>query len=81
MENFLEDIKKSKDLFNISTTDKSYFKIGKDIAATKGKVIYQNDLMQLICYQPKEKAHAIPLLVIPPWINKYYIFVIFDLHF
>jgi len=73
MENFLEDIKKSKDLFNISTTDKSYFKIGKDIAATKGKVIYQNDLMQLICYQPKEKAHAIPLLVIPPWINKYYI--------
>ncbi len=73
MENFLEDIKKSKDLFNISTTDKSYFKIGKDIAATKGKVIYQNDLMQLICYQPKEETHAIPLLIIPPWINKYYV--------
>ena len=73
MENFLEDIKKSKDLFNISTTDKSYFKIGKDIAATKGKVIYQNDLMQLICYQPKKETHAVPLLIIPPWINKYYV--------
>ena len=73
MENFLEDVKKSKDLFNVSTTDKSYFKIGRDIATTKGKIIYQNDLMQLICYQPKEKTHAIPLLVVPPWINKYYI--------
>jgi polyhydroxyalkanoate synthase len=73
MENFLEDIKKSNDLFNISTTDKSYFKIGKDIAATKGRVIYQNELMQLICYEPKEKTYAIPLLIIPPWINKYYV--------
>ncbi|GAB4167047.1 MAG: hypothetical protein Tsb006_6280 [Rickettsiaceae bacterium] len=73
MENFLQDIKKSSNFFNVSTTDKSYFKLGKDIAATKGKVIYQNDLIQLICYQPKEQVYSIPMLIIPPWINKYYI--------
>lgn len=73
MENFLSDIKKSGDLFNISTTDKSRFKIGKNLATTKGKVIYENDLMQLICYEPKEKTYSVPLLIVPPWINKYYI--------
>ncbi len=73
MENFLEDIKKPGGLFNISTTDRAYFKIGKDLAATKGKVIYQNDLMQLICYQPAQKVHSVPIFIIPPWINKYYI--------
>lgn len=73
MENFLEDIKKPGGLFNISTTDRTYFKIGKDLAVTKGKVIYQNDLMQLICYQPVQKVRSIPVFIIPPWINKYYI--------
>ncbi|MFK7967704.1 MAG: hypothetical protein AB8B68_00835 [Rickettsiaceae bacterium] len=73
MENFLLDIKKSGGLMNISTTDKSSFQIGKNLATTKGKVIFQNDLIQLICYQPKKITHAIPIFVIPPWINKYYI--------
>ena len=73
MENFLKDIKKSGSLFKISTTDKSYFKIGKDLASTKGKVIYQNDLVQLICYEPKEKVYSTPVFIIPPWINRYYI--------
>jgi polyhydroxyalkanoate synthase len=73
MENFLEDIKKSSEVFNITTTDKSHFKIGKDIAATKGKIVYQNDLIQLICYEPKPETYSIPLLVVPPCINKYYI--------
>lgn len=73
MKNFLLDIKKSSGLINIQTTDKSFFHIGKNIAATKGKVIFQNDLMQLICYQPKEKTYEIPLFILPPWINKYYI--------
>ncbi|BDU59906.1 hypothetical protein FLA4_03160 [Candidatus Rickettsia kotlanii] len=40
---------------------------------TKGKVIFQNDLMQLICYEPKEKVHKIPIFIILPCINKYYI--------
>jgi polyhydroxyalkanoate synthase subunit PhaC len=73
MENFLLDIKKSGGLMNISTTDKSSFQIGKNLATTKGKVIFQNDLIQLICYEPKKMTHAIPIFVIPPWINKYYI--------
>lgn len=73
MENFLLDIKKSGGLMNISTTDKSFFKIGKNLATTKGKIVFQNDLIQLICYQPQKITHTIPLLVIPPWINKYYI--------
>jgi polyhydroxyalkanoate synthase len=73
MENFLMDLKKSDGLINISTTDKSYFKVGENLATTKGKVIFQNDLIQLICYKPKKTTHAIPIFIIPPWINKYYI--------
>ncbi|RTK93637.1 MAG: class I poly(R)-hydroxyalkanoic acid synthase [Rickettsiales bacterium] len=73
MENFLEDIKLSKGLFNISTTNKAHFKVGRDIASTEGKVIFQNELIQLICYKPKETTYSVPLLIIPPWINKYYI--------
>lgn len=73
MENFLADIKKSKGLLNISTTDTSCFKVGTNLATTKGKVVMQNDLMQLICYEPKEKTYEIPIFVMPPWINKYYI--------
>jgi len=73
MENFLLDIKKSGSLLTISTTDKSYFKIGKNLATTKGMVIFQNDLIQLICYAPKKKVHSIPIFILPPWINKYYI--------
>ena len=73
MQNFLDDIKKSGGLINISTTDKSSFHIGKNLATTKGKVVFQNELIQLICYKPKEKTHAMPLFILPPWINKYYI--------
>lgn len=73
MDNFLEDLKRSEDVLHITMTDKSKFKIGKNIAATKGKVIYQNELIELICYEPKEQAHSIPILILPPWINKYYI--------
>ncbi|ADE30385.1 class I poly(R)-hydroxyalkanoic acid synthase [Rickettsia prowazekii] len=73
LENFLRDIKSSGDILNINTTDKSAFKLGQNIAATKGKIIFQNDLMQLICYEPKEKVHKIPIFIIPPCINKYYI--------
>lgn len=73
LENFLRDIKNSGNILNIRTTDKSAFKLGENIATTKGKVIFQNDLMQLICYEPKAKVHKIPILIIPPCINKYYI--------
>lgn len=73
MHNFLNDLKQSGDFFKLSTTNRSYFKVGKDLAATKGKIIYENELMQLICYEPKTVVYSIPMLVVPPWINKYYI--------
>lgn len=56
-------------------TDSSAFKLGETIASTKGNVIFRNELFELIHYSPlTEKQYAIPLLIIPPWINKYYIF-------
>lgn len=73
LDNLLNDIKKSNDILEIPTVDKSVFKLGKNIAATEGKVVMQNQLMQLICYNPKVKTHLLPLLIIPPCINKYYI--------
>ncbi len=73
-ENLLNDLKRGHGDLNISTTKYDAFELGKNIAVTKGEVIYQNDLMQLIQYAPKTKdVFQIPLLVVPPWINKYYI--------
>lgn len=74
MEHLLHDIKNSNKLFDISRIHNYQFKIGETIAVTPGEVIYKNDLMELICYTPSKKTNfAIPLLIIPPWINKYYI--------
>lgn len=73
IENFIEDLKSSDSIFRISTTDKNYFEIGKNIAASPGKVIMRNDLAELICYEPKGNSPKIPIFVVPPWINKYYV--------
>jgi len=73
MDNFLEDLKNSDGMLNINTTDKMFFKLGQNIAATPGKVVLQNDLMQLIAYEPTSEVHQTPILIIPPCINKYYI--------
>lgn len=74
LHNMKLDIIKGKGKPFIKQTDEEAFTLGKNIATTKGKVVYQNDLMQLIQYEPTTKeVHKTPLLVIPAWINKYYI--------
>jgi len=74
LENLLRDMERGAGELKIRTTDYEAFELGKNIAVTPGCVVYQNDLMQLIQYEPStEKAFKRPLLVIPPWINKYYI--------
>lgn len=74
LENLLKDLERGKGQLSIRMTDYEAFQVGKNIAVTPGKVVYQNDLMQLLQYSPTtEEVQRRPLLIIPPWINKYYI--------
>ncbi len=74
LKNLLEDIDRGHGELSIRQADLDYFKLGENVATTKGKVVYQNDIMQLIQYEPLTKDVAKrPLLVFPPWINKFYI--------
>ncbi|RED53419.1 PHA/PHB synthase family protein [Aestuariispira insulae] len=74
LENLLGDLERGQGRLKISMTDPEAFEIGGNIATTPGKVVYQNDLMQLIQYTPStETTYTTPLLIIPPWINKFYI--------
>src|SRR5262245_49310699 len=74
LNNLLADIEKGGGKLRISMTDESAFQLGRNVATTPGKVVYQNDLMQLIQYAPlTDQVYRRPLVIIPPWINKYYI--------
>jgi polyhydroxyalkanoate synthase len=74
LSNLLDDLERGKGNLAIKMTDYDAFKVGENIAVSPGKVVYQTDLMQLIQYSPTtEQANEVPLIIVPPWINKYYI--------
>lgn len=74
LDNVLQDLKASDHLPKISMSKKGMFEVGRNLATTPGKVVFENHLLQLIQYTPlTAKVYKTPLLIIPPWINKYYI--------
>jgi len=74
LKNLLADLERGKGRLAINMTDMQAFRIGENIAVSPGKVVYQNDLLQLIQYEPTTATvKRRPLLIIPPWINKFYI--------
>ncbi len=71
--NLLDDL--ASDAGHVRRADQEAFELGVSIAATKGSVVLRTDMMELIQYEPTtEKVCKIPLLLLPPWVNKYYLF-------
>ncbi len=74
LQNLLTDLERGKGKLAIRQTDMKAFRVGENVATSPGKVVYQNELMQLIQYAPATaEVYAMPLLIVPPWINKFYI--------
>ena len=72
LQNFLEDVQQNGG--QPRQVDTSGFKVGKNLGATPGRVVFRNNLIELIAYDPQTSTvHEVPLLCSPPWINKYYI--------
>jgi len=74
LEHLLADLEKGKGRLRVSMTDENAFTIGENVAATPGKVVFQNRMFQLIQYTPTTaEAKETPIVIMPPWINKFYI--------
>ncbi len=74
LENLVKDLERSGGDLLVTLSDPDAFVVGETLATTKGHVVHETDLFQLIRYEPvTEKVYARPLLLTPPWINKYYI--------
>lgn len=74
LQNLLEDLERGKGKLNVKMVDAKAFTVGETIATTPGQVVFQNDLMQLLQFEPTTKqVYRRPLFIVPPWINKYYI--------
>lgn len=74
LSNMLEDLERGQGKLVVKMTDLDVFRLGENVAVTPGKVIHQTELMQLIQYTPTtEQVYQRPMMIVPPWINKFYI--------
>ncbi|MBT2131299.1 PHA/PHB synthase family protein [Aliiroseovarius lamellibrachiae] len=74
LENLVRDLESNDGELVVKLVDESAFEVGENIATTEGSVIYRNRMLELIQYKPTtQKVHARPLIIFPPWINKFYI--------
>jgi len=74
VENLAHDLKRGEGMLAISQTDLDAFKVGENVATTPGKVVFRNRVFELLQYNATtETVHEVPLLIFPPWINKFYI--------
>ena len=74
LQNLLTDLERGGGKLAIRQTDMKAFKVGGNVATSPGKVVYQNELIQLLQYAPATaEVYQMPLLIVPPWINKFYI--------
>ncbi len=74
LENLVRDIEGNQGELVVTLADREAFKVGENIATTPGEVVYRNKMLELIQYTPTtDKVHKTPLLIFPPWINKFYV--------